>query len=65
VVRLPKSGGFKLTIQEADQSIYDEDLITSVAGLNKSVENCVLMAVEQYQWEYKRFRRQLDRKKFY
>ena len=65
VVRLPKAGGFKLTIREADQSIYDEDLLTSVRGLNKSVENCVLMAVEQYQWEYKRFRRQQDGKKFY
>ena len=65
VVRLPKSGGFKLTIREADKSIYDEDLITSVSGLNKSVENCVLTAVEQYQWEYKRFRRQSDGEKFY
>ena len=65
VVRLPKSEGFKLTIQEADQSIYDKDLITSVGGLNKSVEDCVLMAVDQYQWEYKRFRRQPDGESLY
>jgi KDO2-lipid IV(A) lauroyltransferase len=65
VVRLPKNAGFKLIIREADQSIYDEDLLTSIRGLNKSVEDCVLMAVEQYQWEYKRFRRQPDGKKFY
>ncbi|MBL4580426.1 MAG: lysophospholipid acyltransferase family protein [Gammaproteobacteria bacterium] len=65
VVRLPKGKGFKLTIREADQAIYDEELLASVRGLNKSVEDCVLMAVEQYQWEYKRFRRQPDGKKFY
>ena len=65
VVRLPKGRGFKLTIQEANQLIYNEDLLTSVRGLNKSVEDCVLMAVEQYQWEYKRFRKQPDEKKFY
>jgi len=65
VVRLAKGGGFKLTIREADQAIYDEDLITSVRGLNKTVEDCVLMAVEQYQWEYKRFRRQPDGENFY
>jgi KDO2-lipid IV(A) lauroyltransferase len=65
VVRLPKGGGFKLTIREADQAIYDEDLLTSVRGLNKTVEDCVLMAVEQYQWEYKRFRRQPDGEQFY
>jgi len=65
VIRQPKGRGFKLTIQEADQTIYDEDLLISVRGLNKTVEDCVLMAVEQYQWEYKRFRRQPDGKKFY
>jgi KDO2-lipid IV(A) lauroyltransferase len=65
VVRLPKEEGFKLIIQGADQLIYNEDLLTSVRGLNKSVEDCVLMAVEQYQWEYKRFRKQPDGKNFY
>lgn len=65
VVRLPRGKGFKLTIREADQSIYDEDLLASVRGLNKSVENCVLQAIEQYQWEYKRYRRRPDGEKFY
>jgi len=65
VVRLPKGRGFKLSIREADPMIYDENLLTSIRGLNKSVEECVLMAVEQYQWEYKRFRRQPDGRNFY
>jgi KDO2-lipid IV(A) lauroyltransferase len=65
VVRLPKGRGFKLTIREADSMIYDENLSQSIRGLNKSVEDCVLMAVEQYQWEYKRFRKQPKGKKIY
>lgn len=65
VVRLPKGNGFKLLIREADKAIYDEDLLVSVQGLNKTVEKCVLMAVEQYQWEYKRFRKRPDGQKFY
>lgn len=65
VIRLPKGQGFKLSIREADRTIYDEDLLTSVRGLNKSVESCVLTAVEQYQWEYKRFRRRPDGERFY
>lgn len=63
--RLPKGGGFKLIIREADQSIYDEDLSKSLRGLNKTIEEFVGMAVEQYQWEYKRFRRRPDGLKFY
>lgn len=65
VTRLPKSRGFKLIIREADKAIYDEDIHTSVQGLNKTVEDCVMLAVQQYQWEYKRFRRQADGNKFY
>lgn len=63
--RLPKGKGFRLIIQEADAQIYSEDLNTSVHGLNQTVEQCVLMAAEQYQWEYKRFRQRPDSKKFY
>lgn len=65
LLRLKKGKGFKLVMREADMAIYDEDLLVSIRGLNKSVEDCVLMAVEQYQWEYKRFRKQPDGKKFY
>ncbi len=63
--RLPGGKGFRLIIREADQQIYSDDLATSVLGLNQSVEQCVRMAVEQYQWEYKRFRRRPDGEKFY
>lgn len=49
-------GGFKMVVLEADEAIYSEDALTSVTGLNASVEACVRRAPAQYQWEYKRFR---------
>jgi len=49
-------GGFKVIVLPADQAIYSEDTLTSVRGLNASVENCVHLAPTQYQWEYNRFR---------
>lgn len=55
--RLPRGQGFELCFRAADPDIYSQDLTTSVAALNRSVERCVLEAPEQYQWEYKRFKR--------
>ena len=63
--RLPNAQGFKVIVTPANDLIYSDDLAESVAGLNLSVEECVLKALPQYQWEYKRFRRQPDGKKFY
>jgi KDO2-lipid IV(A) lauroyltransferase len=56
-LRLP-GGGFKLVFTEADDAIYADDLQQSLAGLNRSIEAVVRVAPEQYQWEYKRFKRQ-------
>ncbi len=55
--RLPDAKGFRLVVQEADPALYDNDLLTSVTGLNRTVENMVNRFPEQYQWEYKRFKR--------
>ena len=63
--RLPGGKGFKAVIQEASPNIYSDYLEESVAGLNQSVEECVKLAISQYQWEYKRFRRQPSGAKFY
>jgi KDO2-lipid IV(A) lauroyltransferase len=54
--RLPNAKGFIIHIIEAEPDIYSSDLDTSVAALNRSVENCVRTIPLQYQWEYKRFR---------
>lgn len=50
------AAGFKIVVIDADPAIYSEDTLTSVTGLNASVEACVRRAPAQYQWEYKRFR---------
>jgi len=55
VQRVP--GGFELHFENADPEIYSENLSVSLAAMNRSVENCVRQVPEQYQWEYKRFRR--------
>ncbi len=49
--------GFEMIIREPDPDIYDTDQAKSLAAMNRSVESCVLEAPEQYQWEYKRFKR--------
>ncbi len=50
--------GFELVFVPANEAIYSEDIHTSVLGLNLSIEACVRDIPEQYQWEYKRFRKQ-------
>lgn len=50
------SGGFVLHYQGAEPAIYDPDTAVSLAALNRGVEACVRQCVEQYQWEYKRFK---------
>ncbi len=49
-------GGFALRYFLADDDIYSDDNAVSLAALNRGVEQCVRHCVEQYQWEYKRFR---------
>ncbi len=56
---LRTEAGFKLVLDEPDAAIYSDDERTSLCGLNASVEQLVQQAPEQYQWEYKRFRRVL------
>ena len=57
--------GFKLIFSHADERIYSKDSLEALTGLNASVEACVRQRPEQYQWEYKRFRRQTDGVDFY
>lgn len=63
--RLSNGKGFKLIIMPAQSTVYGDDLLSSVQGVSDSVQKCVEMAVDQYQWEYKRFRRQPDGREFY
>lgn len=43
---------------EPEQEIYSVDQQVSVDAMNRSIEKLVATAPEQYQWEYKRFRKQ-------
>lgn len=49
--------GFVLCVRQPDPAISDSDAAESLAALNRSVEACVREVPEQYQWEYKRFRK--------
>jgi len=48
--------GFTARFDAADDAVYSSDLLTSMRGVNQTVENCVALDPVQYQWEYKRFR---------
>jgi KDO2-lipid IV(A) lauroyltransferase len=52
--RLP-GGKYELVFREVDDRIYDPDCGTALAGLNRSIERCIMDCREQYQWQYKRF----------
>lgn len=54
--RIP--GGFELVFQEPTGPLYSSESTPSLTALNQGVEACIIAAPEQYQWEYKRFRRQ-------
>ncbi|WP_096086664.1 lysophospholipid acyltransferase family protein [Agaribacterium haliotis] len=61
-------GGFELHFRKPDENIYSAELSESLEALNKSVEALVQEAPAQYQWEYKRFKKQPvkgDGKKLY
>lgn len=50
-------GGFEIKYSKPDDAIYDKDSVIAVTAMNQLVEQCVREMPEQYQWEYKRFKR--------
>ncbi len=63
-IRMP--GGFGIRFTEADPSIGDSNALVSATALNRSIEALIRKDPAQYQWEYKRFKRQpADRPKLY
>lgn len=51
-------GGFEMVFETPDAELYSADPRVSLAAMNRSVEHCVNACPSQYQWEYKRFRKQ-------
>ena len=50
--------GFQVEVRGVDEGIHDPDPIRSATAMNRAIEAVVLEDPAQYQWEYKRFRRQ-------
>lgn len=58
--RLPWARGYRIHLLPAPAEIADPDPEIAAAALNAMVETCIHMAPAQYQWTYRRFRRQQD-----
>lgn len=58
--RLPWARGYRVHLLSAPDEIADPDPERAATALNAMVEKCVRIAPAQYQWTYRRFRRQPD-----
>lgn len=56
--RSESGGQFELYFRPAHDDIYSADQQQSLTALNREVEQCAQLIPEQYQWEYKRFKKQ-------
>jgi KDO2-lipid IV(A) lauroyltransferase len=59
-VALRVKGGFDIHYMPVSEAIYSADTDESLIALNKGVEKCVELCPEQYQWEYKRYRKTVN-----
>lgn len=55
-----EKGGFKIIFKNVDDAIYSADKFESIAALSHAVEQSLEEDIAQYQWAYKRFRKQPD-----
>ena len=53
-----ENGNYGVVLKPAHDDIRNSDEIAAATALNASIEECVNDCPEQYQWNYKRFRRQ-------
>ena len=56
---------FQPVFKQVPQALYSDEQQESIDSLNKGIELAVLECPEQYQWEYKRFKKQRDGKNLY
>lgn len=56
--RLEHGEGFEIYFIEPDEAIYSADLEQAAAAMNRSIARCIEHCPAQYQWTYKRFKRQ-------
>ena len=60
--RKPFGQGYIMSYHEVDEKIYSSNLLEAATAMNHSIENCVRENPKQYQWSYKRFKRQPEGK---
>jgi KDO2-lipid IV(A) lauroyltransferase len=59
-------GNYAVVLKPANKDIRNADELVAATALNSSIEECINDCPEQYQWNYKRFRRQPEgRSNFY
>jgi KDO2-lipid IV(A) lauroyltransferase len=56
--RLPDAEGFELHFIQPDDDLYSDDVVTSATSMNRGIAHCIEFCPAQYQWGYKRFKRQ-------
>jgi Kdo2-lipid IVA lauroyltransferase/acyltransferase len=62
----PEKSGFVMGFCPPDAEVYSDSEQVAVDAMNRTIESIVRQAPEQYQWEYKRFRKRPDGEaKFY
>lgn len=55
--RLPRGRGFRMHFIASEPSIHHANLEQATIGLNQQIESIIRMMPAQYEWSYKRFRR--------
>lgn len=60
--RMEDDSGFRARFLKPSDDIYSEDIHVHMTALNKAIEESIMCSPEQYQWNYKRFKRQPDPK---
>jgi KDO2-lipid IV(A) lauroyltransferase len=58
--RLPRGQGYDIHFVQPDENIYSADIKEAATAMNRSVEQCIRQQISQYQWSYKRFKRNAD-----
>lgn len=59
-LRIPGKG-FEIHFLDADERVYSADESESATGVNASVEASIALDSAQYQWEYKRYRKVVEK----
>ncbi len=51
-----KGGRYRIHLFKPDDSIYSENMREALTAVNRCIEQCIEVDIEQYLWAYKRFR---------